>query len=199
MAFTLLITAAAASMLVQGGPLAEPEAKVENPLSGDPLIGEFFHDEPIADALAAKSGDKIEELLKSEGTQAIYRQLYAQVRQDRRDPAWSERTEAGLRENYGAERTVRKQRMPVRVICSASLCEITVRTSADAPAAVEKAFYEELQSTRLVETNMKLGLKHLSTLMGAPKDGSHLYLSYWRRNAATGAEKNNASGNARPS
>lgn len=106
------------------------------------------------------------------------RNLHAQVRREPRDPAWAAPTEQAVGARYA--RLVHADRMarPVRVICGATICEVTGVLPVESQKFVNEAM-DEMQVGTLPKDLEKLGLKSVSQLF--IRDN---FIAYWQRDGS---------------
>ncbi|WP_010219463.1 hypothetical protein [Sphingomonas sp. PAMC 26621] len=109
------------------------------------------------------------------------RQLYALVRQERRDPLWASRAEAAIKDRIASVADIGRDG-PLDVLCGVSICEATGVAAADAPPETLARAWEALQ-----RATGSAALNELELISTASRFGSghslHAYTLYYRRTA----------------
>lgn len=153
----------------------------QSPNQSDPMIENALDPRPpikVLDQMRAQhSPDKA---FASEGSQAILRGLHSQVRTEERDPNWSPKMETELRSYFLNVPSVQSSPAHLRVLCSATLCEVTTNLP-NRHFAVGQLYLPEFQDPKQDAAIMRLGLKPLAKVLGSTKAGP-LYLGYFGRN-----------------
>lgn len=171
----LLLAAVGAALALQ------PESTNQ----ADPMLGDML-DQPdpkwvLEQVRAQGNPDKV---LAPEGMNAMLRQLHSQVRTERRDENWSPRMEAMLRRFFLQVPSVAASPNRLRVLCSATLCEVTASLP-NTHAAKGQLYLPEFQDPSQDAAVQKLGLRALPKVLGSA-NGRPLYLSYWSRDSGGG-------------
>jgi DNA-binding CsgD family transcriptional regulator len=151
----------------------------------DPMLGNLL-DQPdpkwvLQQMRSRQNPDKV---LAPEGLNAILRQLHSQVRTEKRDENWSPRMEAILRRFFLQVPSVASSPNQLRVLCSATLCEVTASLPSR-HAAEGQLYLPEFQDPGQDAAVEKLGLRALPKVLGSA-NGRPLYLSYWGRDSSGG-------------
>jgi hypothetical protein len=146
----------------------------------DPMTGSALDEREPRDVLAQiRAQQDPDRALAPEGMNALLRRLHSKVRSEPRDDKWSPQMEAPLRRFFLQVPSVRSSPHHLRVICSATLCEVTAnlpkRQSADG-----QLYLPEFQDPKQEAELQQLGLEPLPKVLGSTSAGP-LYLSYWGR------------------
>ncbi len=115
-------------------------------------------------------------------TESGMRLRYAQLRQEKRDPAWADATERQLHRLYAQVQGVGETNSPVRISCATTLCEVRATTPLHAPRAVVDAWYKNLQSWRLTNGINQMGLREEGPMFtGSGLGDRSIYVDYLLR------------------
>lgn len=114
------------------------------------------------------------------------RRFYRQIRDERRDGAWADRTERRVSAALRSLPAIGQGDHRVRIHCAATLCEISAATSPHAARPQTDAFLGDLQGWTYRTALEKLGLKDVVVQFGnLPSDPERcLYVAYYRRDGA---------------
>ena len=111
-------------------------------------------------------------------TEAEIRRLHADIRAEPRD----ENAETRVAAMYKSMHPIKLSKAPLRVICSASLCEVATTTEVPTPQAAVDATLGELQGADLRQRAEAMGLRPLYLWFGLHPSGDRAaYLGYWSR------------------
>jgi DNA-binding CsgD family transcriptional regulator len=181
MSLALLAALGAAAIAFQQPP---PTTSAPEPTITDPLIGTIAIETDPRKLFAGVPKDlqAYQQVLAGQGSQAVLLRLHAQVRSERRDDAWSSGMEAKLHRIYKSLPSLKYSPAPVRVLCSATLCEVATTTSPHPPEAEVKLFFSDMQSGELAEQADAAGLDNLVMLLAKHSDKTQFVdLTYWAR------------------
>ena len=176
----LLTGLVAAAFALQPG--APSETSGGDMQFSDPLVGNLLAPaDPAKTALIPTTvRDYVHpDAMESKG--AALPRLHAQVRAGRRDDAARE-MEARLTAIYKADHPIKLMGSPLRVICSASLCEVATTTDVPTPEPAVNALLNQVQGPTLRQKAEAVGLKPVYMFFGLhPNGGRAAYLGYWAR------------------
>ena len=176
-AMTLLLVAAVSAALAL--------QQLQSAAASDPMIDGLLDERDPQSVLdQIKPEQNPENVLASEGMNSMLRRLHSHVRTEKRDDNWSPRTESLLRRFFLRVPSVGSPQARLRVLCSATLCEVTANLP-NRPTAAGQLYLPEFQNPSQDAAVQKLGLKPLPKVLGSTSAGP-LYLSYWRRDVARG-------------
>jgi DNA-binding CsgD family transcriptional regulator len=144
----------------------------------DSLVGNIFAptDPQKAALIPTTSRDYLH--AHAEDPETAVPRLHAQVRSGPRD----QEAEARLAAIYKSLHPIKLSKAPLRVTCSASLCEVATTTEVPTPQAAVDATLGEVQGPDLRQRAEAMGLKPLYLWFGLhPNEDRAAYLGYWAR------------------